>query len=51
MLPRRWVGERICAWLGRQRRLAKDYEERYASSKGFIQITMTALMLRGLAPQ
>ena len=39
--PRRWVGERTFAWLGKQRRLSKDYEERPASSQAFIQIAMT----------
>ncbi len=55
VLPRRWVVERtftfLCfAWLGKQRRLSKDYEETPASSEAFIQIAMTALMLRRLAP-
>ena len=50
VLPRRWVVERTFAWLGKQRRLSKDYEERPASSEAFIQIAMTALMVRRLAP-
>ena len=27
VVPRRWVAERTLGWLGRWRRLAKDYEE------------------------
>lgn len=48
VLPRRWVVERTCAWLGLQRRLAKDYERLPASSEAFVYIAMTRIMLRRL---
>jgi transposase len=50
VLPRRWVVERTFAWLGKQRRLSKDYEEKPATGEAFIQIAMSALMVRRLAP-
>jgi putative transposase len=44
----RWIVERTFAWLGRYRRLSKDYERRPESSEAWIYISMTHLMLRRL---
>ncbi|HHP7239064.1 transposase [Longibacter sp.] len=46
--PRRWVVERTFAWLGRYRRLAKDYERKVQTAEAMIKIAMTRLMLRRL---
>lgn len=46
VLPRRWVVERTFAWLGRHRRLSKDYELRPKSSEGMIYLGMLKNMLR-----
>lgn len=50
VLPRRWVVERTFAWLGRCRRLSKDYEELPQTSEVWVQIAMVHLMLRRLRP-
>ena len=50
VLPRRWVVERTLGWLGRYRRLSKDYEERPASGEAIILIAMISLMLNRLEP-
>lgn len=48
-LPRRWVVERTFAWLGRCRRLAKDWEKSIESSTAWINIASIRLMTRRLA--
>ena len=49
VLPRRWVVERTFAWLGRCRRLAKDWEKSIASSEAWINIAHIRLTTRRLA--
>jgi putative transposase len=50
VLKWRWLVERTFAWLGRYRRLSKDYERTEESSASWIYIAMTHLMLRRLEP-
>ena len=47
--PRRWVVERTFAWLGRNRRLAKDFEATLASAEAWIMIASVILLTRRLA--
>jgi putative transposase len=50
-LPIRWVVERTFAWLGRYRRLSKDYEHLPESSASVVKIAAIHHMLRRLRPQ
>lgn len=45
VLPRRWVVERTFAWLGKFRRLSKDYEALPLSEETWIYLAMTNLMV------
>lgn len=48
IIPRRWVVERTFAWLGRCRRLAKDWEKSIASAEAWINIAHIRLTTRRL---
>ncbi len=49
VLKRRWVVERTFAWLGRNRRLSKDYEALPASEEAWLYAASCRLLLRRLA--
>ena len=48
ILPRRWVVERTFAWLGRCRRLAKDWENLNRKARAFLYLASIRFMLRKL---
>jgi putative transposase len=50
VLPRRWVVERTFGWIGRYRRMSKDYETLPDSSETMIYLTMINLMVHRLSP-
>ena len=45
----RWVVERTFAWLGRYRRLSKDYEQNPLMSESFLCLAAIHLLVRRLA--
>lgn len=49
LLPRRWVIERSFAWLGRSRRLAKDFETSTDSATAWIFLAQIRLLSRRIA--
>ena len=49
LLPRRWVIERTFAWLGRNRRLAKDFERLIDTTTAMAYLAMIQLLIRRLA--
>jgi len=49
VLPRRWVVERTFSWFGRNRRLAKDFENLAQTLAAFLAIASIQLAVRRLA--
>ena len=47
-LPKRWIVERTLAWLNRNRRLAKDFENRTRYALAFVHLASIRLMSRKL---
>jgi transposase len=48
VLPKRWIVERTFSWIGRNRRLSKDYENRTRFAVAYLRLAMIRLMLRRL---
>ena len=48
VLPRRWVVERTFGWLGRYRRLSRDYERQANTGETMVYLAMIRLMLARL---
>lgn len=46
ILPRRWVVERTFAWVGKYRRMSKDYEYLPKTSECMIYLCMTRTMVK-----
>ena len=49
LLPRRWVVERTFVWLGRCRRMSKDWKKSIASAEASITIAHIRSVIRLLA--
>ena len=49
VIPRRWVVERTFSWFGRNRRLAKDFENLASTLETFVTLASIQLALRRLA--
>ena len=47
---KRWIVERTIAWICRNRRMTKDYEERAETTEAWMYLAMIRLMLRRLCP-
>ena len=49
VLPRRWVVERTFSWFGRNRRIAKDYENLGLTLAAFVTLACIQIAVRRLA--
>jgi putative transposase len=50
LLPRRWVVERTIAWLGRSRRLSKEYEHHPDHTESISYLASCRRLLQRLCP-
>src|SRR5574341_352736 len=50
VLPRRWVVERTFGWLGRYRRLSRDFEHTVLSSEAMVYVASIRRMLKMASP-
>lgn len=50
VLQWRWIVERTIAWLCRNRRLSKDYEQRTETSESWVQLAAIHIMLKQMCP-
>jgi putative transposase len=50
VIPKRWIVERTFSWIGRQRRLSKDYERLASTEEAFIYLVGIRLLLARLTP-
>jgi len=48
VLPRRWVVERTFGWLGRFRRLNREYQRQAQTGETMVYLAITRLMLARL---
>jgi transposase len=46
VLPRRWVVERTFSWFGRNRRIAKDYENLAKTLAAFVTLARIQIAIR-----
>ncbi len=49
VIPKRWIVERTFGWIGRYRRMSKDYEFLTETSENMTMLCMIRLMLKRLA--
>ena len=49
VLAKRWIIERTLAWISRNRRLARDFENLARTAQALVRLAMIKLMLRRLA--
>jgi len=46
VIPKRWIVERTFSWIGRNRRMSKDYERRVQTSECLMEVATIRLILR-----